>query len=549
MKTLLIIALLFCTLSLYAQEKNSSHNSLNKITTNDDYEYISINQMKMWICNNGVGSHNPINDSHGLLWPGGENAYLNLVFADGLLWGGYIGDSLYVNGNTYRYGLQAGKILESGLPDDPTLSKYRVYKIKKDWEALPPGPTRDKYQKDYLEWPGEDGAPFYDENNDGKFTMGIDKPLFIGDEVLWCVMNDMDPNRTLYTFGTMPIGLEIQLTVYGYTHSSLENVLFKSYRIINKSNSTIDSMVFGYWSDTDLGTTYDDYAGCDTLMNLAYCYNGDEIDEGHYNSTPPALGYLFLGGTKIEGMFSDSAKIRNSWKHKVKDLKMTSFSGGHIENFTGLCDTVKIASQQYHYLNGLICNGTPFVNPINGQPTKFPFSGNPVDSSGWYMGFQNIFYPDDVQLYINTGSITMAPGDTQEVVIAVIAAQGNNNLQSITELRNNAKTVQYFYDNYIPEMTNISYTPPLPEHYYLSQNYPNPFNPATRIDYELPISGYTTLMVYDVLGRNIATLVNEFKEAGFYNLNFNSGNLSSGVYFYTLNSKSFSRTNKMIVIK
>jgi hypothetical protein len=56
-------------------------------------------------------------------------------------------------------------------------------------------------------------------------------------------------------------------------------------------------------------------------------------------------------------------------------------------------------------------------------------------------------------------------------------------------------------------------------------------------------------MVYNVLGRNIATLVNEFKEAGFYNLNFNSGNLSSGVYFYTLNSKSFTRTNKMIVIK
>ena len=143
----------------------------------------------------------------------------------------------------------------------------------------------------------------------------------------------------------------------------------------------------------------------------------------------------------------------------------------------------------------------------------------------------------------------MAPGDTQEVVIAVIAAQGNNNLQSIAELKKSAKTVQYFYDNYIPEITNISYTPPLPEHYYLSQNYPNPFNPVTRIDYELPISGYTTLMVYDVLGRNIATLVNEFKEAGFYNLNFNSENLSSGVYFYTLNSKSFTRTNKMIVIK
>jgi len=547
MKTLLIIALLFCTLSLYAQEKNSSHNSLNKITTNDDYEYIAINQMKMWICNNGVGSHNPINDSHGLLWPGGENAYLNLVFADGLLWGGYIGDSLYVNGNTYRYGLQAGKILESGLPDDPTLSKYRVYKIKKDWEALPPGPTRDKYQKDYLEWPGEDGAPFYDENNDGKFTSGIDKPLYIGDEVLWCVMNDMDPNRTLYTFGTMPIGLEVQLTVYGYTHSSLENVLFKSYRIINKSNSTIDSMIFGYWSDPDIGSTHDDYVGCDTLIDLGYCYNADSIDENYFGYNPPAVGYVFLEGSKFRSNDTDSSRNNYYWAHGIKDRKMTSFSP--IHSSFPVCFSLGQAFVHYSYLNGVICDRTPFVNPINGQPTKFPFSGNPVDSSGWYMGFQNIFWPDDMQLYLNTGPITMAPGDTQQVVIAVIAAQGNNNLQSITELKNNAKTVQYFYDNYIPEMTNISYTPPLPEHYYLSQNYPNPFNPATRIDYELPISGYTTLMIYDVLGRNIATLVNEFKEAGFYNLNFNSENLSSGVYFYTLNSKSFTRTNKMIVIK
>jgi hypothetical protein len=505
--------------------------------------------MKMWIGNNGMGSYNPYTDKHGLLWPGGENATLNLAFSDGLLWGGYIGDSLYVNGSTYRYGLQAGKILSNGLPDDPSLAKYRIYKIRKDWERLPSGPTRDRYQKDYLEWPGDEGAPYYDENNDRKFTAGIDKPLFIGDEVLWCVMNDLDPNRTLYTFGTIPIGLEVQLTVYGYTHTSLENVLIKNYKIINKSTNTINSMAFGYWSDTDLGTTYDDYVGCDSLLNLAYCYNGDEVDEGHFNNTPPALGYLLLEGSKLKSVYDDSAKINYAWVHGIKDQKMTSFSGGHIESFNGLCDTVKIALQQNNYLNGLICDGTPYINPIDSQRTKFPFSGNPVDSSGWYMGFQNIFWPDDVQLYLNSGPITMAPGDTQEVVIAIIAAQGTNNLQSITELKNSAKTVQYFYDNYIPEIANTSYTPPLPEYYYLSQNYPNPFNPITQIEYELPINGITTLVVYDILGDKIATLVNEEKAAGYYSVAFNASNLASGVYFYTLNSKSFSRTKKMIVIK
>jgi hypothetical protein len=308
-------------------------------------------------------------------------------------------------------------------------------------------------------------------------------------------------------------------------------------------------MAFGYWSDTDLGTTYDDYVGCDSLLNLAYCYNGDEVDEGHFNNTPPALGYLLLEGSKLKSVYDDSAKINYAWVHGIKDQKMTSFSGGHIESFNGLCDTVKIALQQNNYLNGLICDGTPYINPIDSQRTKFPFSGNPLDSSGWYMGFQNIFWPDDVQLYLNSGPITMAPSDTQEVVIAIIAAQGTNNLQSITELKNSAKTVQYFYDNYIPEIANTSYTPPLPEYYYLSQNYPNPFNPITQIEYELPINGITTLVVYDILGDKIATLVNEEKAAGYYSVAFNASNLPSGVYFYTLNSKSFSRTKKMIVIK
>ena len=547
MKTFLVFTFLFCVFSIFAQEKHTSHNSLYKITTNDDYEYIAINQMKMWIGNNGMGSFNPYTSSHGLLWPGGENALLNIAFSDGLIWGGYIGDSLYVNGNSYRWGLQAGKILDSGMPDNPSLSKYRIYKIRKDWENLPSGPTKDRYQKDYLEWPGEDGAPYYDENNDGKFTKGIDKPLFIGDEVLWCVMNDMDPNRTLYTFGTMPIGLEIQLTVYGYNHSSLENVLFKSYKIINKSNSTIDSMVFGYWSDTDIGFTHDDYVGCDTILNLGYCYNADSNDENYFGYNPPAFGYMFLEGSKFGGNDTDSSRNNYHWEQGIKDQKMTSFSPMH-SSFP-VCFSLGQAFVIYSYLNGYICDRTPYVNPINGQTTKFPFSGNPVDSTGWFMGFQNIFWPDDVHMYINTGPITMAPGDTQQVVIAVIAAQGTNNLQSITELKKSAKTVQYFYDNYNPGLTNISYTPPLPEYYYLSQNYPNPFNPETMIDYELPIDGFLTIEIYDILGNKISTLVNKEQTAGAYSINFNATNLSSGIYFYTLRSNSYTKTRKMILMK
>ncbi|HZW39092.1 MAG TPA: T9SS type A sorting domain-containing protein [Ignavibacteriaceae bacterium] len=83
----------------------------------------------------------------------------------------------------------------------------------------------------------------------------------------------------------------------------------------------------------------------------------------------------------------------------------------------------------------------------------------------------------------------------------------------------------------------------------LVQNYPNPFNPSTTINYFLPISGFTTLKIYDMLGNEVATLVNEDKQTGSYTVEFNASNLSSGVYFYNLTSGSFTMNKKMILMK
>ena len=85
--------------------------------------------------------------------------------------------------------------------------------------------------------------------------------------------------------------------------------------------------------------------------------------------------------------------------------------------------------------------------------------------------------------------------------------------------------------------------------YKLSENYPNPFNPSTVINYQIPTSGKVTLKVYDVLGKEIATLVNENKEAGSYNVNFNASNLPSGVYVYKIESGSFIKSQKMMLVK
>jgi len=89
----------------------------------------------------------------------------------------------------------------------------------------------------------------------------------------------------------------------------------------------------------------------------------------------------------------------------------------------------------------------------------------------------------------------------------------------------------------------------IPEDYLLSQNYPNPFNPTTNIQYAVSIRQFVTLKVYDVLGNEIATLVNEEKTAGSYAVEFNGDGLTSGVYFYRLQTGSFVETKKMVLIR
>jgi len=89
----------------------------------------------------------------------------------------------------------------------------------------------------------------------------------------------------------------------------------------------------------------------------------------------------------------------------------------------------------------------------------------------------------------------------------------------------------------------------IPNEYILLQNYPNPFNPSTTIRYSIPKESFVTIKVYDIIGREITTIVNERKPAGNYSFNFNASNFSSGVYFYRMQAGGFTETKKFILIK
>jgi len=193
------------------------------------------------------------------------------------------------------------------------------------------------------------------------------------------------------------------------------------------------------------------------------------------------------------------------------------------------------------------------------------YSGDPVTENGWINTA-----PYDQRQIGSTGPFNLVKGKPIEIIVAYIVGRGTDAINSITEARRITNDVIGFYN------TNFSYVPvgvkrnpqaQLPTEYSLSQNYPNPFgkaipsgNPSTIIKYSIAASqqspllgevggGLVTLKVYNILGQEVATLVNKNQKAGNYEVEFNASNLTSGVYFYRLQSGSFIESKKMLLLK
>ncbi len=119
--------------------------------------------------------------------------------------------------------------------------------------------------------------------------------------------------------------------------------------------------------------------------------------------------------------------------------------------------------------------------------------------------------------------------------------------QNIAVNNSNLNNINFFLQPTFIKI--ISSTDNTPKSYKLNQNYPNPFNPVTNIRFDIPKSSFVKLIVYNVTGKQTGVLINEIKSAGSYEVDFNAGSLSSGIYFYRLETDEFIDTKKMIVIK
>ncbi|MBS1518696.1 MAG: T9SS type A sorting domain-containing protein, partial [Bacteroidetes bacterium] len=89
----------------------------------------------------------------------------------------------------------------------------------------------------------------------------------------------------------------------------------------------------------------------------------------------------------------------------------------------------------------------------------------------------------------------------------------------------------------------------IPSEFRLDQNYPNPFNPSTRISYAVPKESFVSIKIFDILGKEVMSLVNENKQPGYYDVQFNASNFASGMYFYKIEAGNFTETKRMILLK
>ena len=476
---------------------------LNKVQTNGVYSPMDINNVFNYYSNDGDGSFNPYSSSaEGFEFPIGQQS-ATCIFEDGLVWTAFKNDTLYCGGSTYNHGLQAGRIITAGtattapVADDPGSAANRIYRVRPDMRPTtnadtialetsvlqtsevgyinqyPPGSASangllQQYWADWNNWPAAQGAPYTDVNGDGVYEANIDIPGFPGaDQTQWMVMNDLNPALTINLYNSNPIGIEVQRTIWAYNRpGALGSTIFLSYKFINKSGQPLDSMYVSQWCDPDLGAATDDATGCDTLLSLGYVYNGEPRDANFAsaNLPPPAAGFDFFQGPKVAGLPADTAIFDLKHVGGYKNLPMTAFgffiNGNPTFGDPNLGSNGPVGSfQWYNLMRGLVTTtGLPFPTAVTGG-TKFCYPGDPVTGVGpTYIGPARVSPPADVRMALCSGPFSMQPGDTQEVVVAALAAYGSDNISSVSVLKYNDQLAQTAYNFFF----NLPNPPPSP---------------------------------------------------------------------------------------
>ena len=266
------------------------------------------------------------------------------------------------------------------------------------------------------------------------------------------------------------------------------------------------------------------------------------------NGFPPATltGVQYPGDAPSAEAQVDLKAAYDSTSARIADSTIATELGG----FTYTHGVYKSGSGTFGITDTLTLNGNGDASAV----WIFKMNAALTTASGSYVKLVNGARWSNVFWQVGTSATLGSNSTFSGSIMALSTITANQGASIIGRLLARTDSVS-LHDNSIGTVsvpTSVR-TDNVPAGFTLSQNYPNPFNPSTVISYHLAVNGLVTLKVYDVLGKEVATLVNGRQEAGSYNVTFNTNNgtrsLSSGVYFYRLDAGSFVSTKKLILIK
>lgn len=324
---------------------------------------------------------------------------------------------------------------------------------------------------------------------------------------------------------------------------------FTTSYISQLTNTTMPTFVFSINCETG---AYHNPSGCPangSFVEIFCRYKYNNTNAGALGMVAPSeTSYSFVNDTYVWGMYD------NMWPDFMPAYGTNPASRGPLPAFGMTAGKFFLQQSSWPYNTGdkLVTYrlfhmfGDAFLNLYTEVPQNLTVSHNSTINAN----------ATSFNVVANTGSFialsvngnivgsAIATGTRQSIPITGTLTTG--------QIMKVVVTKQNFYRreaNVNVGATGIGNITNIPKEYSLSQNFPNPFNPITKINFALPKDGYVKISVYDVLGREINTLVNEVKIAGYYSVDFDATKLNSGVYFYKIESGTFSDIKRMILVK
>lgn len=476
------------------------------VVDNNFYDFLNINNIKARVQASGEQfALGPITGSVNIeefIYEFPINSGKNTIY-NSTLWIGGLNDQnqLHIAAERYRQGgidYWPGPISNNddqlSIDTSTVINWQRVWTLTKEeviyhklhyWE--------DGYQpiENIANWPAQGNqelnqaeylAPFVDVDGDGEYIpLNGDYPLIRGDQCIYFILNDV---RTHNESGGDYLGLEIHCMAYQFEMSentAMNNTVFYSYKIFNRSNNTFHDAYIGLFTDFDIGYPWDDYVGCDVQRGAFYGYNGDSIDgngdtEGAYENEIPAQGIIILGGPLM-----DDNNIDDPDDNCDESITGVGFGDGEIDNERlgmtkfiwfgnngGSQGDPNIPAEYYGYLNGNWRDGTAmeyggnghFSSGAYGPAASFMFPGlsdpcfwgtngeepyGPIDWTETSAG--NL--PGDRRGLSVMGPFTFEAGSMEKIDIAYVSAfaeDGETAVETMLNYTDNVKE-EYYKDS------------------------------------------------------------------------------------------------------